>query len=340
MALTRDLQVKRQEGQLAAYPVYELVIIYKGSLVCVNTNGYAVPAADSASFYFVGVAAEYVDNSAGASGDKWVTVYRTGLFELPATSIAQAHVGDIMYVVDDGTFDETTPANSIICGRLQRYISATRGVLDISYGTAIGTSMAGTGISIADSGGYYTATNAETVLQEVGAELAIYNVGCVSVPLTSLRETTNFNVGNIAANGGVLASDTSPILSAINGATDGCQMLTWAANNNDQVIFQTALSPDLDDTADVVVHFRTKSEGVTDAVGFTVDSFFNEGDTKVVDTSTTNQTASWAEKIATIGNADVPSGAQTLTVGLTPVAHTTDKMYLSAVWIEYTKKVS
>ena len=58
-----------------------------------------------------------------------------------------------------------------------------------------------------------------------------------------------------------------------------------------------------------------------------------------VDTSETNQTATWAEKIATIAAADVPSGAQTLTVGLTPAAHTTDIMYLSAVWIEYKKKI-
>ncbi len=136
MALTRDLQIKRQEGQLAAYPVYRSVTIYKGSLVTVNTGGYAVPAADTAGFLFVGVAAEYVDNSdSGAvDGSKWVTVYRTGLFELPATSISQAHVGDTMYVVDDGTFDETTPANAVVCGRLQKYISATRGVLDISFG--------------------------------------------------------------------------------------------------------------------------------------------------------------------------------------------------------------
>ncbi|MFH2098180.1 MAG: hypothetical protein ABIJ95_01625, partial [Pseudomonadota bacterium] len=80
---------------------------------------------------------------------------------------------------------------------------------------------------------------------------------------------------------------------------------------------------------------RIVSGGTTNAVGFTVDSWFNEGDTKVTDTSGTNQTATWAEKTATIAAADVPAGAQTMTVSLTPVAHTTDTLALSAAWLEY-----
>ena len=175
-------------------------------------------------------------------------------------------------------------------------------------------------------------------MAEVGQDIKTTQA-FIPISLTSLREASTFNVGNASANGGVLASDTTPILAAINGATDGCQMVTWAASNNDQVIFQVPLPPDLDDTADVVLHFRIKSGGTTNAVGFTVDSFFNEGDTKVVDTSETNQTTTWAEKIATIATADVPADAQTLTVGLTPAAHTTDTLNLSAVWVEYTRKL-
>jgi hypothetical protein len=150
------------------------------------------------------------------------------------------------------------------------------------------------------------------------------------------REATNFDVGNITANGGVLASDTTPILSAVNDATDGCQRLAWAASNNDQIITQIPLPPDLDVTKDLVLHVRIASAGTTDAVGFTVDSFFNEGGTKVVDTSGTNQATTYAEKTATIAAADIPAGAQTLTIGLTPVAHTTDVMYMTAAWLEYT----
>lgn len=170
-------------------------------------------------------------------------------------------------------------------------------------------------------------------------DAAVYDavVGFIPIPLHSLRETTNFDVSNIAANGGILASDTTPIMDAINVATDGCQRILWASSNNDQVVFQAPLPPYIDTTADLVIHMRIVSGGTTDAVGFTFASFFNEADTSVADTSGTNQTTTYAEVVATIAAADIPSGAQTLTCGLTPVAHTTDTLAMSSIWIEYTR---
>lgn len=162
--------------------------------------------------------------------------------------------------------------------------------------------------------------------------------GFIPLPLMLFRETTNFDVGNIVANGGVLASDTTPILDAVNAATDGAQRLTWAASNNDQITCQFPVPIDMDLSKDVLVKFRIASGGTTNAVGFTVDSFWDEGDTKVVDTSETNQTTTVAEKTATIAAADMPDTAQTCTIGLTPVAHTTDVLAMTAAWIEYTKK--
>jgi hypothetical protein len=234
------------------------------------------------------------------------------------------------------------------------YGAATGGVKDTSDGTAIGVALQAatadgdiiefidftvistlaSAISIADAGTFTSAATVEAALQEL-YQNAISVQGFIPVSLMSLREVSTMAVGNIAANGGVLASDTTPVLAPINGATDGCQTVSWVASNNDVVAFQVALPPDIDDAADLVIHFRIKSAGTTNAVGFTVSCWINESDTKVDLTSTTNQTATWAEKIATLTAADVPSGAQTITVGLTPVAHTTDIMYLSAIWIEY-----
>ena len=164
--------------------------------------------------------------------------------------------------------------------------------------------------------------------------------GYIPLPLPSWREATNFDVANIAANGGVLASDSTPILEAINAATDGCQRLLWAASNGDQIIAQVPLPPDLDTGKDIVLSFRIVSAGTTDAVGFTVDSFFNEADTKLVDTSGTNQTATYAVVTATIAASDIPAGAQTLTIGLTPVAHTTDTLAMTSARVTYTKSLS
>jgi hypothetical protein len=84
----------------------------------------------------------------------------------------------------------------------------------------------------------------------------------------------------------------------------------------------------------VVIHFRAKSGGATDTPTIASDAYFNEGDTKVEDVSAALG-AAYAEKTITIAAADVPAGAQTLTVELTPGAHTTDTIVLSAIWIEY-----
>jgi len=256
-----------------------------------------------------------------------------GTFELEAVVSSAIARGTLLYAAADGKVSDAS-SGSVLGVALEAAVTGK--IIEVAADYRKATTAAGT--SLADTGTFTEAATVEAALAEIYQDSK--SVQCfVPIPLASLREASTFNVGNASANGGLLASDTTPILSAINGATDGCQILSWAASNGDQVVFQTPLPPDLDDTADLVVHFRTKSAGTTDAVGFTVDSFFNEGDTKVVDTSATNQTATWAEKIATIAAADVPAGAQTLTIGLTPAAHTTDIMYCSAIWLEYKRTI-
>lgn len=243
-------------------------------------------------------------------------------------------VGAILYAAASGKIKDTSDGTAI--GIALEAATANGDIIEFIDFTVISTTAAT--VSIADAGSFTTQATVEAALQEIYQNL-ISVQGCIPLTLMQFREASSMAVGNIAANGGVLASDTTPILGPINGATDGCQQISWAASNNDPIITQIALPPNLDDAADLVLHVRTKSAGTTDAVGFTVDTWFNEGDTKVTDTSETNQTTSWAEKIATIGAADVPAGAQTLTISLTPAAHTTDIMYLSAAWLEYKTKL-
>jgi hypothetical protein len=61
----------------------------------------------------------------------------------------------------------------------------------------------------------------------------------------------------------------------------------------------------------------------------------NEGDTKIEGVSAA-LSSSFAEKTITIAAADIPVGAQTLSVELTPGSHTTDTIVLSSLWLEYT----
>jgi len=288
--------------------------------------------------------------------------------QVELAGVGEQHVGVAQYQVADGelvavklrTYPGTHEmiASKAITQGASVYGAASGKISDASSGSAIGqaveaatadgdlievapynvqSSTAGT-VSIADAGGFTSTATVEAALQEI-YQVLVSAQSFLPISLMNLREVSSMAVGNAAANGGLLASDTTPILKPINGGTDGAQILEWAASNNDPVAVQIPLPPDLDDTADLVVHTRIKSGGTTNAVGFTVDSWFDEGDTKVTDTSETNQTTTWAEKITTIAAADVPSGAQTLTLSLTPVAHTTDTMSMSSVWLEYKKKL-
>jgi hypothetical protein len=132
-ALSEDRATSYREGIEIDIPVKATTKIYAGSMVCVGgADGYAIPAADASGNIFMGVAMEQADNSSGANGAISVRVRRTGAFEFAASSITQAMVGDLMYVVDDQTFDETDPGNSVVCGRLVKYVSATKGWIDIA----------------------------------------------------------------------------------------------------------------------------------------------------------------------------------------------------------------
>ncbi len=182
MALSADRATSYQEGRVSVYPVYQSVTIYAGSLVCVNSSGYAVPAADDAGNRFIGVARHQADNSGGSSGDITVEVWREGVFDFAATSISQADVGSDMYVVDDQTFDETDPGNAIKCGKLEEYISATRGKLRVGYTLASAFSGSADALTVSDAGNHFPAAT-NTVAEQIQA------LCTTLVPLTLPRYT-------------------------------------------------------------------------------------------------------------------------------------------------------
>ena len=238
--------------------------------------------------------------------------------------------GATLYAAEHGRIDDTSSGSAI--GIALDVATASGDIIEYEPFGVLSTTAAT--VSIADAGTFTTTETVEAALQEIYQDIKSIQQ-FIPISLMTFRETTNFDVGNIVANGGVLASDTTPLLEAINAATDGCQRISWASGDVTQIMTQISLPPNLDEAKDPVLHVRIASEGTTDAVGFTVDTFFNEADTKVVDTTATNQTVTYLEKTATIGASDVPSNSQVLTIGLTPVAHTTDAMYLTGAWLEY-----
>ncbi|MFA5377472.1 MAG: hypothetical protein WC455_17100 [Dehalococcoidia bacterium] len=132
--LTKAKEAPRKVGDLQSYPVKASTKIYKGSHVSIDATGYAIASTDVAGTKYVGIAYETVDNSAvgSADGDLWIRVWRNGTHKLDAVSIAQTMVGDIMYVVDSGAFDDTAGSvNKIAIGVLEEYESATSGWVNL-----------------------------------------------------------------------------------------------------------------------------------------------------------------------------------------------------------------
>ena len=167
-ALSADLEVVRKQSGLQSFPVVDNDIIYKGALVCVDTDGWLAPGADAAGYKFAGVAYEKVDNtlSGHSAGGKSCRVYTEGVFKLVCTSITQAMVGDMMFLTDDTLVDETTGGTYYIpVGRLVEYVSATSGWVDIGQRHLVG----GDGVILAPEATNMFAINTWGVVQASGS---------------------------------------------------------------------------------------------------------------------------------------------------------------------------
>lgn len=234
-------------------------------------------------------------------------------------------VGDSIYYVDGDTPNLSKKASGYFFGFAMATVNSgatsTIEVAKVDGGAYSGTVNTG---DIA--AGAVTAAKLSTTL----------GTGFIPVSLASVRELSSGSFINAAGNGGLLASDSTPILDTINGDTDGAWRINWASSNNDPVGFQVPLPPDLDASSDVEIHLRAAMESTTDTPVISADTYFNEGDTKVEDDSTALDD-SYTEKTITVAAADVPAGAQTMSVELTPGAHTTDALYITAIWVEYTR---
>jgi len=110
-ALTQDRNTLRRNGDQMEPPVAAATRIFAGSMVAINTGGYAVPGATSTTLKAAGVAEHRADNSAGAAGDIRVRVSK-GVHQLgnsaSTDAIALADIGADCYMVDDQTVAKTS----------------------------------------------------------------------------------------------------------------------------------------------------------------------------------------------------------------------------------------
>ena len=133
-ALTRDRATSDREGIEVEFPVAAATKIYAGSMVCVNDAGYARAGGGYQRLPLCG-------GGHGAGGQQLRRRWRrkgcgcvgVGVFEFDAAALTQAMVGDAMYAADDQTFADTTGVtNHIEVGTLAKYVSTTKGWIDIA----------------------------------------------------------------------------------------------------------------------------------------------------------------------------------------------------------------
>ena len=196
-------------------------------------------------------------------------------------------------------------------------------------------------VSVA-AGGLSMPATAQAALAELYQGLVKTVQGFIPIPLENFRSLSGGRIQNLAAHGGQLASDSTPILNTI-GDGDALR-ITWAAADTAQIAASVVIPPDCDGTANLVVHMLcSKSANVNNTCHLDGEAFFGESDVDcfpaaaaanlLIDTK--------AEYTATILAADVPDtqADANMTLLLMPEGHAGDAVYLHGVWIEYKKKL-
>lgn len=109
--LATDRNTPRSEGNLKVGGVVASTLIYAGAIVMRNSSGYLTKGAVSTTLIGVGRAEERVDNSAGAAGDKKITV-RPGVYRYGNSAsgdlITISEIGKPCFAVDDQTVAKTS----------------------------------------------------------------------------------------------------------------------------------------------------------------------------------------------------------------------------------------
>jgi hypothetical protein len=162
-ALTAERDTYQRPNQYTSLTVASNSIIYAGALVCVNSSGLAVPAADSAGFAVVGRAEATVDNRGVLYvATKTIKVARGTFRWANGDVIAVADIGKIVYVTDDQTVSKTGGGQNIIAGsvvdvdaggvwvdtaKVGPIGAATPSSLAVSGAATVGTTLGVTGVA-------------------------------------------------------------------------------------------------------------------------------------------------------------------------------------------------
>lgn len=160
----------------------------------------------------------------------------------------------------------------------------------------------------------------------------------VELALGDWREVTSAGaVGNIAAIGGHLASDTTPVLGV--EATTEAWAIIWAAAGADIIQMSKTLPPDFYTKDDVELELWVLTDntggGSIEPASFTVLTSWDNA-AQVTDTATDSVPATTLHKItATIAAEDLADRPSVLNIQLVPGTHANDPTHLLGARLTY-----
>ena len=128
VAATQDRDTKRKDPVAFEFPMKAASKVFAGTIVVIESSGFANKGAVATTLKTVGVAQETADNSAGANGDIRVKV-RRGCFRMANSSagdlITLADVGADCFIVDDQTVAKTNGTSTrSVAGKVRDVDSA------------------------------------------------------------------------------------------------------------------------------------------------------------------------------------------------------------------------
>lgn len=182
-ALTADRSTPRRDGTLMSIGVAVANTIYAGSMVAVDSTGYAVPASADNTLRVIGRANSQQDNSSGVAGDLNIEV-GTGVFRYinNGTTISADDIGKTAYVVDDQSVDLLDNSGARpAAGRIYDVDSSGVWVMFASQGSTAATG----GISLSD-----LAADSVNSSKIVDDSIALADMGDASVDTSNIVNST------------------------------------------------------------------------------------------------------------------------------------------------------
>lgn len=228
---------------------------------------------------------------------------------------------------NNGTEDHLDNAGNVIftIDPINRKMTFANGaVLDISASSSI--------LNLTN-----TVTTAAIVANAVTAAklTSTLATGFIPLPLFGARLVSSNDVANISVSGGALAKDTVPVLERTNGATDKSLRIKWAAASVVEVMLGSfPLPPDINNAQPLILNVLAYMAGATDTPTLTLGYWPGIGGANGGGATGTLSNAIGKKTWSVASPAAYPSMAA---VTVTPGAHGTDALFLTAAWIEYTR---